>query len=150
MTKNKDLIRIMAKMEAIPRAIRKDINPEVQKGAEEIASLQRALAASSRDTGALMDSITVTDAGQTIPPYAHPSKLPPIPDGAAMITVGNSDVRYAHLVEYGTSKTDAQPFFWDGYRLGRQRAVNRINRVVRKKIREAWNKGAPQGNDNND
>lgn len=150
MTKNKDLIRIMAKMEAIPRAIRKDINPEVQKGAEEIASLQRALAASSRDTGALMDSITVTGAGQTIPPYAHPSKLPPIPDGAAMITVGNSDVRYAHLVEYGTSKTGAQPFFWDGYRLGHQRAVNRIRRAGRKIIRNIWDKGTPQGNGNND
>ena len=30
-------------------------------------------------------------------------------EGAVLITVGNSDVRYAHLVEYGTANSPAQP-----------------------------------------
>lgn len=144
MAKNKDLARIFAKLDTIPEAIRQQIKPELLKGAEEIASLQRGFAAASRDTGALIDSITVTAPGEQTPPYSQPGGSHTVPEGAVMITAGNSDVRYAHLVEFGTSKTDAQPFFWPGYMLGRQRAVNRINRAGRKIIRSVWNKGTPQ------
>lgn len=144
MAKNKDLARIFAKLDTIPEAIRQQIKPELLKGAEEIASLQRGFAAASRDTGALIDSITVTAPGEQAPPYSQPGGSHTVPEGAVMITAGNSDVRYAHLVEFGTSKTDAQPFFWPGYMLGRQRAVNRINRAGRKIIRSVWNKGTPQ------
>lgn len=50
------------------------------------------------------------------------------PFNVALITVGNSDVRYAHLVEYGHSSgfngstVPPHPFFWPGLRLaGRKR-----------------------------
>lgn len=144
MAKNKDLARIFAKLDTIPEAMRQQIKPELLKGAEEIASLQRGFAAASRDTGALIDSITVTAPGERTPPYSQPGGSHTVPEGAVMITAGNSDVRYPHLVEYGTSKADAQPFFWPGYMLGRQRAVNRINRAGRKIIRSVWNKSTPQ------
>lgn len=150
MAKNKDLMRIFAKLDAIPEAIRQQIKPELVKGAEEIATYQRGLAELSRDTGALIDSITVTAPGERTPPYSQPGGSQTVPKGAVMITAGNSDVRYPHLVEYGTSLAEAQPFFWPGYKLGRQRAVNRINRAGRKIVRSVWNKGTPQKGTKND
>ena len=83
-------------------------------------------------------SVTVTPAGQTTPPYSQPSGSTLVPDGAAVVTVGNSDVRYPHLVEYGTSDTQAQPFFWPAVRLNRKRAENRIKRAMAKTVRETW------------
>lgn len=59
------------------------------------------------------------------------------PENAAAITVGNTDVRYPHLQEYGTSFHAAQPFFWPGFRMGRKRVLNRIKRAIGKAIREA-------------
>lgn len=143
MARNKDLQRIFAKLDAIPETIRQQIKPELMKGAEEIASLQRGFAETSRDTGALIDSITVTGPGEQTPPYSQPGGSHTVPEGAVMITAGNKEVRYPHLVEYGTSKAEAQPFFWPGYLLGKKRAVNRINRVGRKIIRQTWGKGTP-------
>ncbi len=143
MAQNKDLSRIFAKLDRIPEAIRQQIRPELMRGAAEIARLQRGFAEASRDTGALIDSITVTGPGEQTPPYSQPGGSHTVPEGAVMITAGNSDVRYAHLIEYGTRKADAQPFFWPGYLLGRNRAVNRISRAGRKIIRETWNRGTP-------
>ena len=60
-----------------------------------------------------------------------------MPENQVAITAGNSDVRYPHLQEYGTSHHPAQPFFWPGFRLARKRAENRIKRVLAKAIREA-------------
>jgi len=150
MARNKDLTRIFAKLDAIPEALRKQIKPELMKGAEEIASLQRGFAETSRDTGALIDSITVTGPGEQTPPYSQPGGRQTVPEGAVLITAGNSDVRYAHILEYGSSKTEAQPFFWPGYLLGRNKAVNRVNRAGRKIIRETWSKGIPSKGPNND
>lgn len=143
MARNKDLTRIFAKLDTIPEAIRQQMRPVLISEGEEIASLQRGMAHTSRDTGALIDSITVTAPGEQTPPYSQPGGSRTVPEGAVVITAGNADVRYAHLVEYGTSKTEAQPFFWPGYLLGRQRALNRINREGRKIIHSVWNKGTP-------
>lgn len=63
-----------------------------------------------------------------------------VPDNAVAITVGGTDVRYPHLVEYGTSNTPAQPFFWPAYRLLKKRIRNRIKRSISKAVREEWRK----------
>ena len=60
-----------------------------------------------------------------------------MPENAAVVTVGNSDVRYGHLVEYGTADTAAQPFFWPSVRLLRKRTTDRIKRAITKAVREA-------------
>lgn len=63
---------------------------------------------------------------------------------SARISAGNSKVRYAHLVEFGTHAhiaggkfagaeipaIPAQPFFYPGYRLGKKRAKSRIARAI--------------------
>lgn len=129
------LARFQRRMAAIPVAARAAVQPALVKGAEEIAALQRGLA--PRDEGALIESIAVTGPGQTTPPYSQPGGSTVVPENMAMITAGNTDVRYPHLQEYGTSHHAAQPFFWPGFRLGRTRALNRIKRAVGKAIREA-------------
>jgi hypothetical protein len=98
------------------------------------------LAETSRDSGALIDSIVMTPGGQATPPYSQPGGSMVVPENAVAVTAGNSEVRYPHLVEYGTVKAAAQPFFWPAYRLLKKRLSNRIKRAVGKSVRENWTK----------
>ena len=123
------------RMAAIPKAARTAVGPALVRSGDEIAGLMKMLA--PVDEGHLRDSITVTGPGQTTPPYSQPGGSMVVPENAAAITVGNTDVRYAHLQEYGTTFHPAHPFFWPGFRLGRKRALDRIKRAVGKAIREA-------------
>lgn len=127
------------RMRAIPEAARKAIVPALTKSAEEIADIQRSMAPDDPKTSApdLKSTIAVTGPGQTTPPYSQPGGSMVVPENQTAITVGNSDVRYPHLQEYGTTFHAAQPFFWPGYRLGRKRALDRIKRAIGKAIREA-------------
>lgn len=127
------------RMRAIPQAARNAVQPALVKSAEEIAALQRALAPDDPATSApdLKSSIAVTGPGQTTPPYSQPGGSMVVPENAAAITAGNTDVRYPHLQEFGTSHHAAQPFFWPGFRMGRKRALNRIKRAIGKAIKEA-------------
>ena len=128
---NAALDRILKNAEA-------QITPALVRSGNEFAGTAKALAESSRDTGALIDSITVTPPGQSTPPYSQPGGARVAGSTEVIVTAGNSDVRYAHLVEYGTAKADAQPFFWPAWRALRTRIRNRINRAARKAIREGW------------
>lgn len=129
------LSKFQKRMAAIPLAARKAVQPALAQGAYEIADIIEGLA--PEDEGDLKNSVAVTLAGQNTPAYSQPGGSQVVPENAAVITVGNTDVRYPHLVEYGTIKAAAQPFFWPGFRLGRKRAVNRIKKAVGKAIREA-------------
>ena len=91
----------------------------------------------SRDTGDLIRSIAVTPAGQATPPYSQPGGAQVVPENAVMVTAGNTSVRYAHLVEYGTTKAAAQPFFWPAVRLNRKKITGRIKRAVSKAVKNA-------------
>ena len=44
---------------------------------------------------------------------------------------------YALAVEFGTSDTPAQPFFWPSYRQRKKAARSAVNRKIRKAVREA-------------
>ena len=145
------LASFQRRMKAIPKAARLAVRPALMKGAEEIAEKQRLLALRSKDTGDLIESITITGPQETTPPYSQPGGFMVVPELTAAVTAGNSKVRYAHLVEHGTrprmlqSKrqagfhpgTPAQAFFWPGFRLARKRALGRIKRAIGKAIREA-------------
>lgn len=143
------LARFQRRMEAIPRAARQAVKPALVKAAEDVAHLQRALA--PEKTGKLKDSIHVTGPGEATPAYSQPGGSMVAPANAALITVGNTDVRYAHLVEYGHSNgfvkggkqggrgqvVPPNPFFWPGFRLGQKKASAAIKRAIRKAIKEA-------------
>lgn len=123
------------RMRAIPRAARAAVEPALVKSADEVAGVMRGLA--PVEDGDLRDSIAVTGPGQSTPPYSQPGGSMTVPENAAAITAGNTDVRYPHLQEFGTTFHAAQPFFWPGFRLGRKRALTRIKRAIGKAIREA-------------
>ncbi len=101
--------------------------------------MQRQLA--PEDTGALEESITVTPPGQATPEYSQPGGSRVAGELEAIVTAGNEDVRYPHLVEHGTTKTHAQPFFWPGFRLTRKRAANRIKGAISRAVRRNWGSG---------
>ena len=129
------LSKFQRRMRAIPKAARNAVQPALAQGGYEVAEAIEGLA--PEDTGDLVGSVAVTLSGQSTPPYSQPGGATIVPENQVMITVGNSDVRYAHLVEYGTVHAPAHPFFWPGFRLARKRAENRIKRAVAKAIREA-------------
>lgn len=134
------LSRIQQRLAAIPEKVRKAAEVAALPVAEMIAEDMRHFALASKDTGELIKSITVTPAGQSTPPYSQPGGSTVVPEGAAMITVGNADVRYPHLIEYGWSKAQAQPFFWPAVRANKKRALSRLNRAIRKAIKADWGK----------
>lgn len=123
------------RMRAMVRAGKAGAEPALLQGGYEVADAMETLA--PEDEGDLKGSIAVTAAGQMTPPYSQPGGSHTVPENQVHITVGNSDVRYPHLQEYGTRNHPAQPFFWPGFRLAIKRAENRIKRALAKAIREA-------------
>jgi HK97 gp10 family phage protein len=93
------------------------------------------------DQGDLKESITVTGPRGQTPKYSQPGGSMIVPPNGAAITVGNSDVRYGHLVEYGTAHAAAQPFFWPAVRLHRKKATTAIKSAVGRAVRKNWGKG---------
>jgi HK97 gp10 family phage protein len=126
----------LAAMEAAKRAARAAIMPELEQAGRDLRLTMRVLA--PRDTGALENSVAVTGPGETTPSYSQPGGSRTAGATEVLITAGNTDVRYAHLVEYGTSDTDAQPFFWPAWRLSRKKIRDRIARRFRKALKDAW------------
>lgn len=134
MAYSKQIQRFQERIQAIPEAVREAAKPALQKSAEELAALQRQFA--PVDEGELRDSITVTLPGQSTPPYSQPGGMRVAGETEVLVTVGNEDVRYAHLVEYGTVKAGAHPFFWPAFRLLRKRLQNRVKRAIAKAVRD--------------
>lgn len=132
------LDRLNRRMRAVPAAVKAAVVPALITSAEEIASRMKALA--PEDTGALKDSIAVTPPGGTTPAYSQPGGSRVAAENQVIVTVGDHEVRYPHLVEYGTADAPAQPFFWPGFRLTRKRAANRIKRAIGKAVKDGWRK----------
>ena len=135
---SKQLERLQKRLDAIPKRVIATVQPALEKSGQELVQAMKTLAEPSRDTGELIDSIEMTTAGNMTPPYSQPGGSQVVPPNAVMVTVGNTDVRYPHLVEYGTTKAQAQPFFWPAYRLLRRKIGNRLKRSISKAVREGW------------
>lgn len=143
------LSQLTKKLRRIPQAAKTAARQAVVQGANEVAAVQRSLA--PVDDGDLRDSITVTGPGETTPPYSQPGGSRTAGPEEAIVTAGNTRVRYAHLVEFGTAPhaaggmfegamipaIPAQPFFWPGYRAVRRRVRSRVTRVIGKAIKDA-------------
>jgi HK97 gp10 family phage protein len=127
--------RLKKRFAAIPKVVKQAVVPALMTSGNELADRMRALA--PEDTGVLKGSIAVTPPGGTTPPYSQPGGSQTAGETQVLVTAGNTDVRYPHLVEYGTAEAKAQPYFWPAYRLSKKRIVGRIKRAVRKAVREA-------------
>lgn len=148
-TRIQGLRELNRKLKWIPKAAKEAARKAVVQGAEEIAAIQRNLA--PVDKGDLRDSIHVTKPGQTTPPYSQPGGSRQAGPEEAIVTAGNSKVRTAHLVEFGTKAhiaggifagaqipdIPAQGFFWPGYRAVRKRVRSRVTREINKAIKAA-------------
>jgi len=135
MTGDGGLAKFQRRMRAIPQAARTAVQPVLVREGGKVADTMRQLA--PKDEGDLAESIEVTGPGQATPAYSQPGGSMVVPENAVAITVGNTDVRYPHLQEYGTTFHAAQPFFWPAVRLHRKRAAAAIKRAIGKAIREA-------------
>lgn len=127
-------------MRAIPLAVREAVQPALLKQANEMAATMRRMAPDDPATSApdLKTSIEVTGSGKVTPPYSQPGGMMTVPENAVAITVGGEEVRYPHLVEYGTAKAAAQPFFWPAVRLHRKKATASIKRAIGAAVRKNW------------
>lgn len=135
------LDNLMKAFDRAKTAPRQQITKALMASANELADAQRHLAPDDPATSApdLKTSIAVTGPGQSTPPYSQPGGSRVAGEHEVIVTAGNTDVRYPHLVEYGTAHAEAQPFFWPALRLLRKRLQNRIDRAGRKAVRDAWN-----------
>lgn len=115
-----------------PEAI---IDRALLRSAKRVAAKQKTRA--PEDTGALRDSIEITVPGQSTPPFSQPGGMHIAREHEVLITAGNEDVRYPHLVEFGTSDTEAQPFFLNTFHEERVKEQRLIKRAAMKAIRQA-------------
>ncbi|KQY21022.1 hypothetical protein ASD32_06485 [Rhizobium sp. Root483D2] len=136
MTDDGGLAKFQARMRAIPKAVRVAVEPALIKGGEELVGTMRQIA--PEDSGDLKHSIKYTPPGQMTPPYSQPGGSRVAGENEVIVTAGDADVRYAHLVEHGTTEAQAQPFFWPAVRLTRKRIANRIKRAIGKAVKDNW------------
>ena len=133
----------------------------LQRAAEVIVAEQRRLA--PKKTGKLRDSIQATSGKAAAYSVFRSAGFKASTNEKVTIAAGNSDVRYAHLVEFGAAphkikpkagkvlKTGedafaagvdhpgatAQPFFFPGYRATRRKAQSIIGKAVRDSVKKA-------------
>jgi len=146
-------LRLKRRLEAIPKKVREQTQAAVTDAANDVAEVMQRLA--PVDDGDLRDSIQVTPGGQKTPPHSQPGGSTVVPENAAMITVGDTKVRYPHFVEFGTrahiaggqfagaeiKAIPAQPFFFPGFRMGKKKAAQKIKRAMTKAIRSTKKNG---------
>lgn len=102
-------------------------------------------------TGALRDSLRAIAPGNLPARYSQGAGKTTSKAVAWLVTVGNSKVRYAHLVEFGTAGPytvgglyagarhpgiRAQPYFFPAYRLIRKRHRGRVTRAINRELKK--------------
>jgi HK97 gp10 family phage protein len=120
---------------AIPKAVKEAVFPALMQSGQELADRMKALA--PEKTGALKDSIVVTPPGGTTPAYGTGGQRT-ARETQVIVTAGNTAVRYASHIEYGTRHAHAEPFFWPAYRLSKKREISRIARAINKAVKTEW------------
>jgi HK97 gp10 family phage protein len=111
---------ILARLNAIPKAVREAVKPALDQSGSDIVEAIRA--AAPKDTGALAESIKATPkAGQ---------------DTAIAITAGDSGAPYARFVEFGTVHAPAHPFFWPTYRALKDGVKNNVETAIDSAVKD--------------
>jgi len=143
-TKVIGLDKLKRKLILLPEAAKAAIRPAMEQGANEVVAMMKSLV--PVDGGDLRDSIDWT--WGKAPKYAQKIASIGSKDGDMTITIyaGNTKVRYAHLVEFGTAAhvngglfagtmnpgAKSQPFFYVSWRANRKRVKSRITRAITK------------------
>lgn len=147
--------RFLAKMSAMPRVAKDEVQKALKVSGEEIVDLARR--AAPKRTGVLAQSIDST-IGKYVTDNANVRGVQASAGGHDLLVTihaGDEIAWYAALVEFGTSPhtiraknaealgrdgrfgpvvehpgSSAQPFFYPSYRLGKKRAKSRIGRAI--------------------
>ncbi|WP_306113272.1 MULTISPECIES: HK97-gp10 family putative phage morphogenesis protein [unclassified Roseovarius] len=135
MSITKDSKRLEKRLKAIPGDVLDGLRPALVKGAQDIADAMETLV--PEDTGDLQNTITVTGPNDTTPAYAAGGGKRTAGPQQALVTVGSPEVRYGHIVEFGSVKTEAQPFMRPAFRLKKAKVMRRIQTAVNKVIKKA-------------
>ncbi len=146
--KIKGLDRLQIKLKKFPEAAEKLVRDAMEQGAQEIVNMMQNLV--PVDSGELMESIGWT--WGNAPKYSQRIGSVKSNDGKLTITIyaGNSKVRYAHLVEFGSAPhvnggmfpgtfnpgAKAQPFFYVSWRAKRRSARARVSRAITKAAKQ--------------
>lgn len=140
----KGLASLQRKLDRMPAVAKDNIRQEMAKTADDIVRMMKSLAPvlaepdPRRRAGALRDSIGWTWGKK--PKYAISlASIKASSGGDLTITIyaGNSEVRYAHMLEFGTMKMPAQPYFYVSWRAKRKKARSNIRKAVRDAARAA-------------
>lgn len=122
---------LAAKLARIPNATRQEVRDVLQKSADEMVALAQSLA--PVDSGLLKSTIKSRIGQKEL-------SVEVVAGGAATTKParqGNGEYDYAAGVEWGTSDTPQQPFFWPSYRSIKKRAKGRTTRAIRKAVKRA-------------
>lgn len=146
--KIKGLDRLQIKLKKFPEVAEKLVRAAMEQGAQEIVNMMQNLV--PVDDGELMKSIGWT--WGTAPKYSQRIGSVKSNDGKLTITIyaGNSKVRYAHLVEWGSAPhvnggmypgtfnpgAKAQPFFFVSFRAKRRSTKARVSRAITKAAKQ--------------
>lgn len=149
----KGLDKLKAKLKKLPEAAEKAIKIAMEQGAEEVVAMMKSLA--PVDDGDLQMSISWT--WGNAPKYSQKIAAVKSTDGRLAITIfaGNSKVRYAHLVEFGSAPhinggifagtknpgAQKQPFFYISWRAKRRKVTSRISRAITKSANKVAGSG---------
>jgi HK97 gp10 family phage protein len=121
-------------LERIPAAAKQAMQESLETSGREMVSTAKALAPVRE--GELRASITMTTAGEKTPLYSSGGRQA-VGDLSVKVTAGDYLVRYAALVEYGTKKMAARPFFWPAYRSIKKRLRSRTSRAINSALKKA-------------
>jgi HK97 gp10 family phage protein len=140
---------LLKKMAAMPPAVRSAVKQALAQGADDVTDAMKRLV--PVDSGKLQGSIRQTWGGRKVA-YASLSGAASAsgdPELTVTISAGDSGVRYAHLVEFGTAPhinggrfagsrhpgAAAKPFFYPAYRANKRRVKARISRATTKAVK---------------
>ena len=155
--------RLRKKLRALPVEIKKQINPTMEKGAQEIVDLAQHLVPVG-DSRSLLNSIDwtwgeVPRGSIGVSPGLHANPAEQKENLKITIYAGNELAYYARWVEFGTAPSTtgqkvtnpsgrsrkaarthpgskAQPFFYSAYRALRKRVASAIKRAVKSAIKK--------------
>lgn len=146
--------KIARRLAAIPQEVLDGLRPALVRSGNEVADKARRLDETSRDSGDLIESITVTEPGQQTPAYAQGGGKRTAGPNQVLVTVGDENTRHGHLVEFGAGEEGrviktgpmagvdvgvmpAKPFLLPAWRLSKKRIEGRIQRAIRAAIKKA-------------
>lgn len=117
-SKVEGVARLKARFAKIPQRMREEVRVAIDASADELVTMQKRLV--PVEHGDLRDSIRKEEG---------------VHDLSVEVKAGSKNVFYAKMIEFGTRKMQARPFFFPAYRTLRRRIRSRIARAMSKALK---------------